>query len=114
MHVSTTAIGLKMGCDRVAVASLTGFGLGLCTCVLLTVPREERERKRERERGRERKREREREEERGRERRGSFQTSLSAWKRKSKLHVRLVPVRLVCELKLALVGRVQEDRGPLS
>jgi hypothetical protein len=112
MHVSTTAIGLKMGCDRVAVASLTGFGLGLCTCVLLTVPREERERerKRERERGRERKRE----EERGRERRGSFQTSLSAWKRKSKLHVRLVPVRLVCELKLALVGRVQEDRGPLS
>jgi hypothetical protein len=113
MHVSTTAIGLKMGCDRVAVASLTGFGLGLCTCVLLTVPRE-RERGREREREEERGRERKREEERGRERRGSFQTSLSAWKRKSKLHVRLVPVRLVCELKLALVGRVQEDRGPLS
>jgi hypothetical protein len=60
--------------------------------------------------------EREREErERERRERGSFQTSLSAWKRKSKLHVRLVPVRLVCKLKLALVvGRVQEDRGPLS
>jgi len=93
MHVSTTAIGLKMGCDRVAVASPTGFGLGLCTCVLLSVQKERRERER---------RERERRERERRER-GSFQTSLSAWKRKSKLHVRLVPVRLVCELKLALV-----------
>jgi hypothetical protein len=136
MHVSTTAIGLKMGCDRVAVASPTGFGLGLCTCVLLSVQKERREReRRERERRERERRERgvgereglERErgwrergvgEREGLEREGFFPDvtlSLEAQEQATcAARPGAVSVRVKVSSSTMVVGRVQEDRGPLS
>ena len=86
-----------MGCDRVAVASPTGFGLGLCTCVLLSVQKEREERE---------------------EREGFFPDvtlSLEAQEQATcAARPGAVSVRVKVSSSTMVVGRVQEDRGPLS